>query len=717
MGPRTHQALRSPLVYVVVAGGLLAVWSEDLWTGAAMLAVVAMAVVHIWALDRRVAKAIAPLGVPPVVTPLTTAIGRFRFLTALVMPVAAGALIGAGALLGLESSAVRAAVAVLMIVAVPWELPSIVAAALATGAVRMAHGRTLVRRPAAVEKLGATTVVCTRRAGLLTSDRAYVTTVVAGGRAYQVTGAGRDHGEITQGGVAVGPGADPALDACLQAGLSCNDARIVEREGVSAAVGDATERALLDSAAMLGLEKVSPRVATLPYTPEQLFMATLHEPVGETPAMVYAKGAVERVLYLCDGRLGADGQVGELDRREVLDTARWLTRRGLRVLAFASAPAVTPGTELTERSLPPLTFLGLQAMHSPVLIDALEAVRGCQDAGVGVKIITGDDALMARSSAAWVGLAEGALSGAELADGRFGGPVSLDRATVFARLLPEEERRLVRALRSHNHVVAVIDGEAAGAGRGQADVGVGTSISDEGADVVLPGGTFATAAAGIAEGRAALEGVARYTGHALVPRVIAFVVVLAVLLGLDAPVEPVHLLWLNLATTMGLMITLNAELRTRQAAFRPAPGPVRSPLAPARVAEALLVAAVLGAQACALFAWATTQGAGLAEAQTAALVSTSLVVLARSSAALFFGPDGPRAGPYDRRAVAALLAMAALQPALVYLPAFNHLFATAPLDLPFWPLIIGAGAGACGVIAVLTELVRRGVRPQVTRNG
>nr|SBO97946.1 Cation-transporting ATPase, E1-E2 family [Nonomuraea gerenzanensis] len=698
-------------MYVVIAAGLLAAWSEDLWAGAAMLTVVTMAVVHIWALDRRVAATIAPLGVPPVITPLTRAITRFRLLTALVMLVAAGALIAAGTVFGLETSAVRTAVAVLMIVCVPWELPSIVAAALATGAVRMAHGRTLVRRPAAVEKLGATTVVCTRRAGLLTLDRAYVTTVVAGGRGYEVTGAGCDQGEITLAGVVVGPGENLALDACLQAGLSCNDARVVEREGVASAVGDPTERALLASACKLGLEKVSPRVATLPHTPEQLFMATLHEPVGDEPAMVYAKGAVERVLYLCADRLGADGQAGELDRREILDTARWLTRRGLRVLAFASAPAGPGQAELTERSLPPLTFLGLQAMHNPVLTGALEAVRGCEAAGVRVKIITGDDAVTARSSAAWVGLSQEALSGAQLADHRFGGPVSLDRATVFARLRPEEERRLVQVLRSHHHVVAVIDGQAAGAGRGQADVGVGTCLSDEGADVVLPGGTFAAAAAGIAEGRAALESAARYTGCALVSRVLAFLLVLAVLLGLDPPVEPVHLLWLYLATTMGLMIALNAELRTREPAFRPLPGRVRPPLAPVRMVETLLVAAVLAVQACAVSAWALTQDAGPAEAQTVALTSTSLVVLARSSAALFLTPGGVRAGPYDRRAVVALLAMVALQPALVYVPVFNRLFATAPLDLPFWPLIIGASAGACGIIAVLTELVRRGTPP------
>ncbi|GAA3611328.1 cation-transporting P-type ATPase [Nonomuraea rosea] len=699
---------QTPLLSAIFLTGVLAAWAGDLCAALAIVAVAAMGILHIWVLEKRIAAALTALGLPPVVhTPLIQAIGRFRSMALLVALAGAVAVLVAAQVLGLDASAARTTSAALLVVAVPWELPSVVAAALATGAVRMAGHQAIVRRAAAVEMLGATTVVITRRSGLLTQDRLGVTAVVAGGHSYEVTGPAGREGEIRREGVRMTPGRDLALDECLRAGIACNDARVLNGEGPWLLTGGPEERALLISARKLGLEQVPDRVATLPFTPERRFMATLHRPGAGELATAYAKGAVERILYLCDTELCPDGSVRVLDREAILTAAQTMTRRGLRVLAFAYAPERRQADGLTERSLRPMIFLGLQAMYAPVLPDALDAVRGCEEAGVQVKIITGADVTTARLSAAWVGLEGATAIGAQFAAHDPAGAPEAGLATVFARMLPAEEQRLVQALRRRKQVVTVVDGNAGGGARRQADTGIGTRITDQAADVIVPGGTFATAVSGIAEGRAALDNAARSTASSLAPRALALVLVVAMMGDVTAPMTPLNLLWLNLVTVMILMIALSFVLRTPESARTPARGAIRRPLVAARLVEALIVAALLACGACALFAWARAGGESLAEARTATTVATSFVVLAHTSVSLLFArPQRRRAAARDHRAMISLFALVALQPALVYVPALNDLFATVPLSGAIWPAILAEVAITWGLLMLVTTVPR-----------
>ena len=227
---------------------------------------------------------------------------------------------------------------------------------------------------------------------------------------------------------------------CLLAGLACNDSRLLPGGEAS---GDPTEAALLVSAARAGLTESPPRLDTLPFSSERRYMATLHPGVG------YVKGSVERVLDLCATQIGGEA----LDRPAAMESAERLGHDGLRVLAFARAEVPPEAFTLAEEDLPPLVFLGLQGMYDP---PRAASVQACLGAGTQVKMITGDHATTAQAIAKRTGLDGPVMTGTDLEDCTDELlPDAAERTTVFARVSPEQKLRLVRALQSRGHVVAM----------------------------------------------------------------------------------------------------------------------------------------------------------------------------------------------------------------------------------------------------------------------
>jgi len=412
------------------------------------------------------------------------------------------ALAGAIVLLHDRAGVPAVAALALLTLAVPVELPTVVSALLTAGARRMARRGAVVRRLSTVEALGATTVICAHTTGFLTQRRDAVTTVVADGRAYRVSDGGV--------GTGAGPAAlgdDAALDACLLAGLACNDARIVDEHPPIRVSGAAPDAALLVSAARHGVAKPPPRVATLPFTPDRRYMATLHRGARGEPGVVYVKGAADRVLYLCRERLDRDGARRPLDRDVVLAAAHTLSARGHHVLAFARADVPAGLSALTEESLPGLVFLGLQALLDPPRGTAADAVHACRDAGVQVKLLTEEDRTAGGAFAAWVGLTgRPVTSGAELAGRRAGDvPDTAGRAAVFSRMSTADELLLVDALHERRQVVTYLGGADASAARRRADTGATTPGTPGDGPLIVTDGDFASAVAAVTEGRRALH--------------------------------------------------------------------------------------------------------------------------------------------------------------------------------------------------------------------
>ena len=476
----------------------------------------------------------------------------------------------------------QAAVA-LAVSAIPEGLPAVITVTLAIGVNRMAGRHAIIRKLPAVEALGSTTVICSDKTGTLTQNRMTVREVYAGGKTYEISEGFRLEGEVSLEGEKVSREEQTALDECLRAGLLCNDSRLRGEEGELETEGDPTEGALLISAAKAGLERErveddQPRIDTVPFASENQYMATLHGGDGRT---IYLKGSLEAVLERCGEALGEDGKTGGLDREEIEEQAGRMAREGLRVLAFARKQPGGESERIEEEDLEGgMTFLGLQGMIDPPRPEALEAVKTARKAGIKVKMITGDHIETARAIAAEFGIAgDGdtrAYSGRELAEMSDEELSEAAGCSVFARVAPEHKLRLVEALQKQGEIVAVTgDGVNDAPALQQADIGVamgimGTEVAKEASDMVLTDDNFASIEAAVEEGRTVYTNLLKTIGFILpVNGGEALTILAGILLAARIPIIPVQILWINMISSVALMLTLSFEPRPKDIMDRP----------------------------------------------------------------------------------------------------------------------------------------------------
>jgi len=334
-------------------------------------------------------------------TPLLRKNAEFSKVLLYVILCLAAVTFGVGLLRGQTAFEMFMASVALAVGAIPEGLPAAMTIALAIGVARMARKRAIIRKLPAVETLGSTTVICSDKTGTLTENQMTVQEILAGPDLYTVTGGGyAPAGEIlTREGTALHD-LPVALAECLRCGLLCNDSLVVEKEERWTVQGDPTEGALLAAAAKGGFfdQEVSgkwPRLDTIPFESQHQYMATLHTAPEGWP-VVYAKGSVESVLERSNAALSSEGELVELDSGSIMESVNTMAAKGLRVLAFARLE-LPEGTQkiFHEDITAGMTFLGLQGMIDPPRAEAVEAVRNCHNAGIRVKMITGDHALTA----------------------------------------------------------------------------------------------------------------------------------------------------------------------------------------------------------------------------------------------------------------------------------------------------------------------------------
>lgn len=664
-----------------------------------------------------------------IATPLTKKLASFsKGLTLAILGMAA-LTFALGLWRGQPATEVFMAAVALAVSAIPEGLPAAVTITLAIGVGRMARRHAIIRKLPAVETLGSTTVICSDKTGTLTKNEMTVQAIFAGGESFEVDGAGYEPaGRILRGGQAIESTAKPALRECLLAGVLCNDAENVERDGRWTIVGDPTEGALLVAAKKAGIDVNQlnaqfPRVDAIPFESERQYMATLHQAEGGREALVYLKGAVERTLRLCDQALAEDGTDRALDAQAVLTRVETYAGRGLRVLALARKSVPAGMATLTDREMEGgLTFLGLQAMMDPPRPEAIAAVRACQSAGIAVKMITGDHALTARAIAQQIGL-DGrkhhengeliamtgqqlaAIPQAELAD-------VADRTAVFARVSPEQKLRLVEALQARRHVVAMTgDGVNDAPALKQANIGVamgrgGTEVAKEAADMVLTDDNFASIEAAVEEGRCVFDNLTKFLVWTLPTNMGEGLVLLtAIAFGAVLPILPVQILWINMTTAVALGLMLAFEPTEPGIMTRPPRDPGQPILTGVLVERIVLVSFMMLAGAYGVFLWELDRTESIPAARTAAVNVIVMVELfylfnCRSLERTMFHV-GLFSNPWIWRGVTV---MTALQLLLTYLPAMNRLFHTAPIDGPAWGLVLAAAVTVYVVVELETWL-------------
>ncbi|MBL9031852.1 MAG: HAD-IC family P-type ATPase [Phycisphaerae bacterium] len=700
-----------------------------------------------------------------IATPLTRKIAAFsRLLLWLILAVAAVAF-AVGILRGNPAPEMFKAAVALAVGAIPEGLPAAVTIMLAVGVARMAGRKAIIRKLPAVEALGSTTVICSDKTGTLTQNQMTVRAAWApGGKAlraasgpgveYEFTGSGYDPaGEVLEAGGMSPAHADghPALVELLTCGALCNDAALVEGAGRWEIHGDPTEAALLVSARKLAGADLSreslashfPRLDAIPFESDRQFMATLHARASEGdrragPRAIYVKGSVERVLRMCDSATDARGHAVSLDPGTIHEAAAALASRGLRVLALARGEAPPEADSLTpamvERGL---TFLGVQGMLDPPRPEAIDAVAACQRAGVRVKMITGDHALTAATIAGMIGIDGAArpgtaghdasaasldgprlvLTGAELAaipDADL--PARAESTAVFARMTPEQKLRLVKALQSRGHVVAMTgDGVNDAPALRQADIGVamglaGTEVAKDAADMVLADDNFATIEAAVEEGRSVFSSLTKFIVWTLPTNGgEAFVILAAILLGWPLPILPIHALYVNMVTTILLGMPLIFEAKEPDVMARPPRDPARPLLTFELFMRTGLVSLLLCAGAMGLFHWELSRGTSEAAARTATvsvIVVGEVFYLFSSRALLRPAWSVPLFS--NLWLWAGIAAMLAVQFAFAHAPLANRLFHTAPLDASAWARIILVGAAVLAIVE-LEKAIRRAI--------
>ncbi|HEU5301642.1 MAG TPA: HAD-IC family P-type ATPase [Acidimicrobiia bacterium] len=661
-------------------------------------------------ISEQVAVGVAPK------TPLQTRMeGLARRITVAILGVAVVAF-GVGLSFGRSVSQMLLLSVALAVSAVPEGLPIVVTVALAIGVRRMARRNVLVRHLPAVETLGSTTTIMSDKTGTLTQNRMAVGRVVSGGQHFLIDAEARGGGNPRRDGHDVEVEEHPALFDTLLVGMLCNSA--------SQESGDPMELALVEAGERAGMRRYRlarryPMREKVPFRTERQFMATVHDvPDGEGPGpMVLVKGAPERVAEMCRHQRSADGGVEPVDPAGVHRASEELGAEGFRVLAMAVGRGEEVASSIHDAPSE-LVFVGLQALVDPPRSSATDAVDRCHDAGIRVVMVTGDHATTAsaiahdvhidrpardpdggdhdRPTAAastYVATPLETRTGQEIADLS---DAELDEALravgVFARVTPDQKRRIIERLMGSGEIVAVTgdgvnDAPALHVAHLGAAMGTGTDVAKEASDMVITDDNFASVYAAVEEGRTAFRNIRMATFFLLTSGVgEVLTIVTALMLDWPLPLLPAQILWLNLVTNGVVDVALAFEPGD-EALFRRAPRPPREGILDRRLVERLGIVGVwLAVGTLGIFYWHWgIRDEPLLLARTAALTTLVLfqmvhVVNCRSQDLSVF-----RHNPLANKVLlVGVLASVGIYVGAMYVPWTQELLSLEPMSLSAW---------------------------------
>jgi Ca2+-transporting ATPase len=403
------------------------------------------------------------------------------------------------------------------IASIPTGLPTFVQTMLSSGAQRLARERAVVKSLSDVETLGGTTLINSDKTGTLTLNQMTATRMLAAGDWFEIEGGG-----YAKSGAILGVAGELPDFSRLALGLTlCSDATVADDETI---IGDPTEAALVVLAAKMGADaeqsrQALERRAEVPFDSEYKFMATLHDRPDwltggmlREPHFMTVKGAPDVVLDLSSRALwhGEDVAIDDV-REEVLAANQQLSEKGLRVLAFAARDLddreMSAAVADPMASVHNLVLVALVGIIDPLRAEAKDAVHVALNAGIDVRMITGDHTITARAIADELGLGPGVMTGTELqhlSDDEL--LARLPETHVFGRVAPEDKLRLAKLMQENGDVVAMTgDAVNDAAALKQADIGVamgsGSEVSKQAAKIVLTDDNFATLVRAVDLGR------------------------------------------------------------------------------------------------------------------------------------------------------------------------------------------------------------------------
>lgn len=638
-------------------------------------------------------------------TPLQQRLGRLAQMIGIAVGLTALLSFAIGTAGGKSGAEMLKVAVALAVSATPEGLPVAFTITLAVGVRRMANRKAIIRHLPAVETLGSTTVIGSDKTGTLTQNEMTVMEV------WTVAGT------HLPGKEPVPPGSP--LERTLIAGIVANEASLSREGDEWVPEGDPTETALLVAAEAFGVDHervraIYPPVFDVPFEPDLRYSGAVRESAGTH--VFFVKGAPERVLEMCTA-VEHGSHREPIDRAAIQQVTDAAAARGFRILAMAHGE-IAPGAE-PPRDPTGLTYLGFEAMMDPPREGVIEAVRGCQQAGIRVVMITGDHASTALAISRQVGIAagEGALVVGREIESMTDEELQerMRSATVCARMSPDHKLRVVQALQREGHVVAVTgDGVNDAPALRVADLGIamegsGTDVAREAADMVLADDNFVSIYAAVSEGRITFDNIRNVTFF-LVSTGAAEIALIITALTLDweIPLLAAQLLWLNLVTNGLQDVALAFEPGDRAVLRRRPRARSEGILSRLLWERVLLTAAVMGAGTLVLFRWELESGQSVEYARSVAL--TALVVFevfhvgnSRSEYVSAF-----RKSVFSNRfLLVATFAAVSVHLVALYLPATQYILRVEPIGLDSWLRIVLV-ASSILVAVELHKLVRRG---------
>jgi Ca2+-transporting ATPase len=449
---------------------------------------------------------------------------------------------------------------------IPEGLPAVMAITLALAIGRMQKHNALIRRLPAAETLGRTTVICVDKTGTLTEEEMTVTRFYCGREYYGI----KDHSFYYEN-KKVNPLETGDIKTLLKIGIMCNNARIEKKDGkILGIFGDPTEKALVISADKAGLLKREEtereaRLKEYSFSSKRKMMSI----VRKTPSGIisYVKGAPDIILKHSTHEL-VNGRVIHLttNRKQELITAyQNMASQALRVLGFAYRE-VSPNFN-QETAETNLIFVGYQGIIDPPRKEVAQSIKECIDAGIKVKMLTGDSLLTAEAVSKMIGLDGSSIEGRELekmSDSEFSDAVRTK--CIFARITPEIKYKIVQTLKKQNEIVAVTgDGINDVLALKDAHIGVamgirGTDVARESSDMVLLDDNFSSIVYAVKEGRRVYDNLHKSIKFHLAANIHElFLVLFALMLAFPLPMLPIAILWINLITDSLPSIALSFE--------------------------------------------------------------------------------------------------------------------------------------------------------------
>ncbi len=644
--------------------------------------------------------------VQPLTTPLIQKLAVFsRWLTGVILALASLTFLFGRFARDYPASEMFLAAVGLAVAAIPEGLPAIITITLAVGVQRMARANAIIRRLPAVETLGSVTVICSDKTGTLTRNEMTLQSIVVRGGTISVSGAGYEpYGAFSSNGDDIETTEESELEALLRAGMLCNDSSVRKKDDGWSVDGDPTEGALVVAGMKAGLEsrfisEQFPRTDVIPFESEHRFMATLHHD-HQGKAFAYIKGAPEVLLPRCSGERHA-GQDAPMEPDYWREKLEKLTSTGHRPLAIATK-SLTPGSQAMtfEDVESNLVLLGLVGIIDPPRDEAIHAVDQCHQAGIRVKMITGDHAGTAQVIAARMGIGNGktACSGDQLS--RFDHDQFRNAARdidVFARTSPEHKLKLVSALQERNEIVAMTgDGVNDAPALKRANVGVamgikGTEAAKEAAEMVLADDNFVSIARAVEEGRTVFDNIKKAILFILPTNGgEALTIMAAVLLGRVLPVTAPQILWVNMVTAVTLALALAFEPAESDVMRRPPRKPAEPILSAFMWWRISMVSLIMVAVTFGLFIWERENGASIEVARTVAV--NALVMLeifylftTRYLKAGVLNWEGLFGNRYVLISIAIVLL---LQVTFTYAPLMHTFFKSEAIGVDSWARII-----------------------------